>query len=957
MGLEGLFNRQLAIGKEYVWIGTDNGLSRYDKKTGKIDNFTKNDGLADNDVSAVAVDGDFIWVGTKWSGISRYDKTVNTWQTFNIMNGLIDNTINCIAAEGEFVWVGNNTGLSYYDKIYGMWGGYDTSMGLQEGNIRSIEVAGQYLWLGTVNGLIQYDKYEETFKLYTTTDGLADDYIQKLRLDGLYLWIGTFSGVTRYNVLKGDWYTYTEKDGLIENSVNCLEVDGNYIWFGTDGSGISIFDKEIPQASISPFSYYDKPGNLSLMGTAFDYDGIGSYKIEYKNEAMKEYVFAGMNILKQDNVIQDKLANWDVSQLFNINYDVRLTVVDKKGSKNIAIDSIQVDTTPPELTLNLLPEAVKESAFFIKGTYFDNNITRILISVNEKTKEKTDLNRLLKTYSKEINLDKGINTINITAYDIADLSTAIKAEIVYDKEKPVLTLKPYPKQAPERKVLLQGDIVDSGIQRVVLNPGNIEITFTRNEDNTFSLEQEVELGTGFNKFEITAYDFVGNKAVENPVIEYTSSAPFVVIDKNILRTAEPDFEIKGTWGGDEIDYIMIEELKQNAQMDFDKKTFSLKTKLKKGENIITANIFNKDGNKSFDVTTILYTTEKSAIDFVNLPGYTFQKSLTLNGIYNEPNLDKIILNPGKITVSVDSKNMTFSFNVDLNEGGNEYEIAMTDKFGLKSTKKFNIVYDGVIPSIILNNVPTTVYAKDLEISGKFEEENMEAVTIKPGDIKCKVSEEYKTFSGTMSLKEGKNELRIIAMDRAGNSILESREVTYIPKAVTVAEKGEIDSEYVQELKNEIARLKKLLKSSQPVTGTVVYRDREKKFSLPKKNGLALVPFSRLKVDSLFEVSKKYLGNYMYIDFINKYNNTGKIDENNNILLPTKKFIKEYVRIESRQIKDILDIIAISYKLSGKSHSKFKQKLAFNLFKKDIIDKNGFNFLIKNNYIKEKDFLI
>ncbi len=605
----------LAIGKEYVWIGTDNGLSRYNKETGKIDNFTENDGLADNDVSAVAVDGDFIWVGTKWSGISRYDKTVNTWQTFNIMNGLIDNTINCIAAEGEFVWVGNNTGLSYYDKIYGMWRGYDTSMGLQEGNIRSIEVAGQYLWLGTVNGLIQYDKYEETFKLYTTTDGLADDYIQKLRLDGLYLWIGTFSGVTRYNVLKGDWYTYTEKDGLIENSVNCLEVDGNYIWFGTDGSGISIFDKEIPQASISPFSYYDKPGNIVLMGTAFDYDKIGSYKIEYKNEAMKEFVFAGVNVLKQDNVIQDKLANWDVSQLFNINYDVRLTVVDKKGNKNIAIDSIQVDTTPPELTLNLLPEAVKESAFFIKGTYFDNNITIILIGINDKTKEKTDLNRLLKTYSKEINLDKGINNITIKAYDIADLSTEIKAEIVYDKEKPVLTLKPYPKQAPDRKVLLQGDITDSGIQRVVLNPGNIEIPFTRNEDNTFSFEQEVELGTGFNKFEITVYDFVGNKAVENPVIEYTSSAPFVVIDKDILRTAEPDFEIKGTWGGDDIDYIMIEELKQNAQMDFDKKTFSLKTKLKKGENIITANVYNKDGNKSFDVTTILFTTEKSAIDF------------------------------------------------------------------------------------------------------------------------------------------------------------------------------------------------------------------------------------------------------------------------------------------------------------------------------------------------------
>ena len=38
-------------------------------------------------------------------------------------------------------------------------------------------------------------------------------------------------------------------------------------------------------------------------------------------------------------------------------------------------------------------------------------------------------------------------------------------------------------------------------------------------------------------------------------------------------------------------------------------------------------------------------------------------------------------------------------------------------------------------------------------------------------------------------------------------------------------------------------------------------------------------------------------------------------------------------------------------------SKFKKKLAFNLYKKNIITKKGFNFLVKNNYYKGDNFLI
>jgi hypothetical protein len=60
---------------DLVWIGTQDGLLRYDTKTGQQKRFTTHDGLAANSAASVAADERFIWVGTV-SGISRLDRAV-----------------------------------------------------------------------------------------------------------------------------------------------------------------------------------------------------------------------------------------------------------------------------------------------------------------------------------------------------------------------------------------------------------------------------------------------------------------------------------------------------------------------------------------------------------------------------------------------------------------------------------------------------------------------------------------------------------------------------------------------------------------------------------------------------------------------------------------------------------------------------------------------------------------
>ena len=58
-----------------AWIGTPDGLVRYDTVAGRRQSFTTRDGLVASSVSSVAMDRRSVWIGTPF-GISRLDEGV-----------------------------------------------------------------------------------------------------------------------------------------------------------------------------------------------------------------------------------------------------------------------------------------------------------------------------------------------------------------------------------------------------------------------------------------------------------------------------------------------------------------------------------------------------------------------------------------------------------------------------------------------------------------------------------------------------------------------------------------------------------------------------------------------------------------------------------------------------------------------------------------------------------------
>ena len=235
----------IATDEKFVWIGTTLGVSLYDLETKRWAKFQRRDGLASNRVTAIAVDGNYIWVGTE-AGISRYDKTTGAWALQQEKDKVQFNVITAVAVESEYVWFGTEDGLRRYDKPKDAWNTYTKEEGLVENHIRYIAVSPDAVWVGTEkSGVSKYSTINQTFtESHTRTDRIESDFIRAIAVDGDNVWFGSADrGIRRYITTVDTWFKYTTAQGLVSDHITALAVDGRNIWIGTYEHGLGRYDK------------------------------------------------------------------------------------------------------------------------------------------------------------------------------------------------------------------------------------------------------------------------------------------------------------------------------------------------------------------------------------------------------------------------------------------------------------------------------------------------------------------------------------------------------------------------------------------------------------------------------------------------------------------------------------------------------------------------------------------
>jgi len=219
-----------------LWIGTDGGLTRL--KGGEFFTYTTKEGLLSDHVNALFEDQHgALWIGTH-KGLHQLKNGNFTAYTTN--EGLSNDLVWCLYEDHKGnLWIGTNSGgLNRLED--GKFTAYGKEEGLSNEAVRAIyEDREEDLWIGTSGGGLSRLK-DGKFVTYTTEEGLSNDLVRAIYQDrDGTLWIGSSGGgLSRF--YKGEFSTFTTKDGLSNDVVWSIYEDreGN-LWIGTAGGGLN----------------------------------------------------------------------------------------------------------------------------------------------------------------------------------------------------------------------------------------------------------------------------------------------------------------------------------------------------------------------------------------------------------------------------------------------------------------------------------------------------------------------------------------------------------------------------------------------------------------------------------------------------------------------------------------------------------------------------------------------
>lgn len=261
---QSVVNDILQDSQGFLWIGTDDGLNRYDGYDFKIYKPEPNNlySISDRTITSIVEDKDgFLWIGTRAGGLNRYDpingKFTHYFHDKTDQKSIASNQISALALDENGLWIGTNRGLNYLDFESNTLTYYDdaSSSSIKLSNNFVTEILKDstgLLWIGTVNGgLNVFDEKQNTVTVfkYDKNDNKSLSHNRVLSLaegkDG-EIWIGTGNGLNRF-IPAGNYFTryLNSKEStysLAGNIVYSIYIDGTgSVWVGTN-NGLDRFD-------------------------------------------------------------------------------------------------------------------------------------------------------------------------------------------------------------------------------------------------------------------------------------------------------------------------------------------------------------------------------------------------------------------------------------------------------------------------------------------------------------------------------------------------------------------------------------------------------------------------------------------------------------------------------------------------------------------------------------------
>ena len=301
-----LFEDHLGV----LWVGTyGGGLNRYHPSSRDFTRYqndpTDSKTIASNSILRIAEDNlGRIWLGTLESGVSRLGPGRDVLDHLLMDTSGVAGDRNRVYAilcdrEGR-LWVGGNGGLFLWDEASERFA--PMSLGSQSNAVRDIaQDRDGLIWVATWGQGIMRLGPDGDVTPFTAESGLSDDHVFRMVIERDQLWAATYHGLSRLQFENESWrqYHHNPADGhsLSHDFLLGLAQDrSGVLWIGTSGGGLS----KLSQTAATVVNYSHDPIDQNSLS-----DSI-VFSVYDEPEALWVGTFShGLNrIDRQTNVVQ-----------------------------------------------------------------------------------------------------------------------------------------------------------------------------------------------------------------------------------------------------------------------------------------------------------------------------------------------------------------------------------------------------------------------------------------------------------------------------------------------------------------------------------------------------------------------------------------------------------------------------------------------------------------------------
>ena len=768
-----------------LWVGVageNGGLFRFDiaKKTlTRVEGLPTKyaDGTPNRDVTSIAMDGDYIWVGTTKPGISigdvglaRYQKSTGKWTGYQYGSdpGITNPRVHAIAVGQDLVWFGTRgNAVFYYDKRTGRFGipnpipSEILSVARAAINVNAIAFGGDYLWLTAGDtfwsrgssrwngpgGLLRYDTVSGKWDLLTKSDGLVSDVVWKVAVDGRAVWTGSLEDVASGSPKGFGLSLYEPSEDTarpeLRISISPDPVGDNAI------ATVSLSSNEpLKRATVEIFSEGEASPKrvLSLSQGKTAMEWTGSFSTTGLPAGIAKAMAFG----------QDKSRNWGTCK-------TNFGIVDTTPPPVPVLDPIHSPQSSPVVAVSGKTEAGALVSIFVNGVLSNSG--------NAGPDGR---------FSVKVNLALGTNTIYAIAMDAAGNKSreSQQLSVVLDTKGPTFTIQvsPSPAKAVDLSITfiasekLDMSSIKARVTQSGMDPTPIQVSFVGESDGKFKYMSKYTVipgKDGLATASIEAKDEAGNPGegtvsfvvdTSPPGKPILDPLPPVVNTRRLKMSglAEPNSTLLLVLNGKELEAGKVSSSGRFSNIDLE---------LEEGNNDIWMKAMDDAGNvgPESDRVRVFADTIKPMAQLFGPTSWETGIPIEFDGSGSSDNdeVTSYTWDMGDGSPKISGKKISYMY---LVPGKYKVMLIVRDRVGLESDPavlEVDVKKGPPLPPVLVSSVQSPTNKRYLEISGKVGKDVVK-VEVNGSTEGVRLLDGQWTYSG--QLKEGENRIYVVAYD-------------------------------------------------------------------------------------------------------------------------------------------------------------------------------------------------